>query len=149
MIPKKKGSIVHLHYEACRNLHRDLISLKKKGFQVGLVLNPATPLQSIEYVIEEVSSVIIMTVNPGSSGQKLVPQTMKKIEKLKEWRDRLHYQFDIVVDGNVSYDNIPNMVALGADTIVLGTSGLFDKKCSLDESFEKLKNAIDLGLQRR
>ena len=142
------NSLVHVHYEACRNLHRELITLKKAGFRPGLVLNPATPLDSIEYVVEEVDSVIIMTVNPGSAGQDLVPQTLSKVNRLKEWRADLNLSFEIVVDGNVSFNNIPPMVAAGADCLVLGTSSLFHKEMSREESFSKLKTSIDSGLDK-
>lgn len=149
MIPKQEGARVSIHYEACRNLHRELVTLKRMGFVPGIVINPATTLDHIEYVIEEVGLVTIMTVNPGFPSQKVIPQTLNKIERLKEWRDRVGYQLDIVVDGNVSFDNVPLMVAAGADVLVLGTSGLFVNGQSLEESHEQLKCAIDEGLTQR
>jgi ribulose-phosphate 3-epimerase len=140
------GSIVGIHYEACRNLHRDLMTLKRLGLRPAAVLNPATTLDNMEYVIEEVSVVTIMTVNPGYAGQPLVPQVLMKIARLADWRDRMGYEFKIQVDGNVSFENIPKMVAAGADILVLGTSGLFVPGQSLAGSFERTKNAIDAGL---
>ncbi len=144
-IPRQEGARVSLHYEACRNLHRELVKLRQLGFSPGLVVNPATTLDHIEYVVEEVNLVTIMTVNPGAPSQRIVPQVLKKIERLKEWRDRAGYKLDIVVDGNVSFANIPNMVAAGADMLVLGTSGLFTSDVPLAESFVRLKGAIDEG----
>lgn len=141
-----EGSYFSIHYEACRNLHRDLVLLRKLNFRPGLVLNPATTLENIEYVIEEVDKITIMMVNPGYVGQKLVPQTLDKVRKLREWRDRVRYQLKIAVDGNVSFDNIPKMIAAGADTLVVGTSGLFIKGYSLKESYQQLQAAIDEGL---
>ena len=128
------GAFFSIHYESCRNLHRELVALKKLNFRPGLVLNPATTLENIEYVIEEVNKIVIMTVNPGYVGQKMVPQTLHKVRKLREWRDKIGYDFKIAVDGNVSFDNIPNMVAAGADVLVVGTSGLFVKGQKLEES---------------
>ena len=122
LIPPQEGARVSIHYEACRNLHRELVKLRQLGFSPGLVVNPATTLDHIDYVVEEVNLVTIMTVNPGAPSQRIVPQVLKKIERLKEWRDRAGYQLDIVVDGNVSFDNIPKMVAAGADMLVLGRS---------------------------
>lgn len=144
---REEGAIISLHYEACRNLHRELVTLRKMGFRPGLVLNPATTLENIEYVIEEVDRITIMTVNPGYVGAKLIPQTLEKIKRLKEWRDRVGFEFKIAVDGNVSFNNIPRMVANGADTLIVGTSGLFVRGQSLDDSYTELIRAIDMGLK--
>ena len=147
VIPKHEGASVSIHYEACRNLHRELVTLRRMGFSPGVVINPATTLDHIEYVIEEVDLVTVMTVNPGFSSQKMIPQTLKKIERLRQWRDQVGYKLDIVVDGNVSFDNIPSMVAAGTDVLVLGTSGLFIKDQLLQQSFEQLKKVIDEGIR--
>lgn len=148
-IPPEKGALVNIHYEACRNLHRELVTLRRIGFAPGVVINPASSLEHIEYVIEEVDTVAVMTVNPGFPSQKMVPQTLLKVQRLSEWRNRVGYNLDILVDGNVGVDNIPKMVAAGADILVLGTSGLFIKDQPLEESFEDLKRAIDEGLTLR
>jgi ribulose-phosphate 3-epimerase len=137
--------ILTIHYEACRNLHRDLMQVKRLGCRVGLALNPATALEAIEYVIEEVDVIMIMTVNPGYAGQKLVPQTLKKIEILRDLRAKDKLRFEISVDGNVGGPNIPQMVAAGADMLVGGSSGLFSKDCPLDESFRRLAELIAQG----
>ncbi len=141
------GAILSIHYEACRNLHRDLIKIKQMGFQAGVVLNPATPLNAIEYVIEEVDQVTIMTVNPGYRGQKLVPQTLKKIEKLNEWRRKDGLPFVISVDGNVNKETVPHMVKAGCDNLVGGSSGLFIKGQTLPESIALLRGYIEEGLR--
>lgn len=148
-IPPEEGAFVSLHYEACRNLHRELVTLRRMGFRPGVVINPATTLDHIEYVIEEVDMVVVMTVNPGFPSQKMVPQTLKKIERLREWRSRVGYDLDIMVDGNVSLHNIPKMIEAGADVLVLGTSGLFIKDMPCEESYEQLKSVIDNGLKLR
>jgi ribulose-phosphate 3-epimerase len=148
-IPKEEGAFVSLHYEACRNLHRELVTLRRMGFRPGVVVSPATTLHHIEYVIEEVDLVVVMTVNPGFPSQKMVPQTLKKIERLREWRAKAGYEIEIMVDGNVSFENIPKMVEAGADILVLGTSGLFVKGQSRSESYAKLKAVIDEGLKLR
>ncbi|MCI0396723.1 MAG: ribulose-phosphate 3-epimerase [Chloroflexi bacterium] len=144
-----EGAILSIHYEACRNLHRDLIRVKRQGFQAGLVLNPATTLNAIEYVIDEVDTITIMTVNPGFKGQKLVPQMLKKIEALAQLRSRLKLGFKISVDGNVDADNIPAMVAAGADTLVGGSSGLFVAGRPLADSIVAMRRCIEVGLAMR
>ncbi|MBF0532366.1 MAG: ribulose-phosphate 3-epimerase [Candidatus Omnitrophica bacterium] len=143
------GDRLSIHYEACRNLHRDLVRLRQKGFKPGVILNPATPLNAIEYVIEEVDTVTIMTVNPGFKGQKLVPQMIKKIEKLDEWRRKDQLNFQICVDGNVNQDSIPAMVEAGGDILVGGSSGLFLKNRPLAESLAGIKNLVAAGLKLR
>lgn len=142
-----KDSIMSIHYEACRNLHRDLIKIKKIGFKTGVILNPATPLQNIEYIIEEVDVICIMTVNPGYAGQKLVTQTLKKIEMLSEWRYKSNFNFEISVDGNVNGENIPKMIAAGTDILVAGSSGLFIAGMPLIESIKVFRNYISEGLK--
>jgi ribulose-phosphate 3-epimerase len=139
--------IMSIHYEACRNLHRDLIRIKRLGFQVGLVLNPATTLNAIEYVIDEVDTITIMTVNPGFKGQKLVPQMMQKIESLAQLRARLRLDFKISVDGNVDSTHIPSMVAAGADILVGGSSGLFIAGQPLAQSIIHMRQCIEAGMK--
>ncbi len=141
----EENAILSIHYEACRNLHRDIIKVKQMGFLSGIVLNPATPLNAIEYVVEEVDFVTIMTVNPGYSGQKLVTQTLKKIEALNEWRQKNDLRIQINVDGNVSRENIPMMVAAGCDMMVGGSSGLFVNRSDLRDSIKKMRSYIEEG----
>ncbi len=141
----KDGDILSIHYEACRNLHRDIIRIKQMGFKIGLVLNPATSINAIEYIIEEVDVIEVMTVNPGYAGQKLVPQTLKKIELLDQWRHKDNFNFEISVDGNVNRENIHKMVSAGADILVGGSSGLFVKGQSLEESIAKFRSYIEEG----
>lgn len=144
-----EGAIFSIHYEACRNLHRDLIRIKRYGFRAGLALNPATTLNAIEYVIDEVDTITIMTVNPGFKGQKLVPQMLKKIADLAQLRARLKLDFKISVDGNVDTGNIPAMVAAGADILVGGSSGLFLPGQLLADSIEMMRRSIREGLAMR
>lgn len=138
----KKGDIFTIHYEACKNLHRDIMQIKNAGFKVAVALNPATPVYVLEYVIKDLDIVQVMTVNPGGAGQKIVSQAMQKIALLDTWRKREGLTFEISVDGNVSRDNAVIMTAAGADILVGGSSGLFMKDISLAESIEKLKGHI-------
>lgn len=148
-IEPEEGAILSIHYEACKNLHRDLVKIKKMGFRSGLVLNPGTPLNSIEYVIEEVDVITVMTVNPGYKGQKLVPQTIKKIASLYDMREEDEFDFEICVDGNVNEENIPKMVSAGADILVGGSSGLFVRGKTLQESIATMHECIEKGTSSR
>jgi ribulose-phosphate 3-epimerase len=142
------GDIFTIHQECCRNLHRDLVALRRKGAKVGVALCPATPLDTLDYVIEDVDVILIMSVNPGFMGQKFVPQTLKKIERLRQLISDMHLDIRISVDGNVSYENAPDMVAAGADILVGGSSSLFRSDIPLEDSIKRLKDCIKKGLDR-
>jgi len=139
------GDVFTIHQECCRNLHRDLIHLRRKGARVGVALNPATPIEVLDYVIEDVDVMLIMTVNPGFMGQKLIPQMLKKIERLRRKVDDMRLDIKISVDGNVSFENVPDMVAAGVDILVGGTSGLFRKDMPLEDSVRRLRESIEMG----
>lgn len=139
--------IYTIHQECSRNLHRDLIQIRQMGAKVGVALSPGTPLESLEYIIEDVDVVLIMTVDPGYKGQPLVPQIMRKVERLKQMITDMKLKIEISVDGNVNINTIPNMVAAGADILVLGSSGLFRADVSLEEAVQQIKQAIDLGYE--
>ena len=139
-----------IHQECCRNLHRDLINLRSRGARPGVAICPGTSLDSLEYIIEDVDVVMLMTVNPGYSGQKLVPQTLGKIEKLRKiLDDDLQLDVQIAVDGNVSFQNIPSMVAAGADILVAGSSGLFRNDMPLESAWKHLNDYVAQGLEKR
>ncbi len=145
----EENGILSIHQECCRNLHRDLIKVRQKGLKVGVVLCPATPLETLEYIIEDIDNVTLMTVNPGYKGQTLVPQVIKKIADLKKMINNMNLNAKISVDGNVNPQTIPNMVAAGADTLVLGSSGLFKKDSSITDCVSAIKKAIDKGIELR
>ena len=134
-----------IHQESSRNLHRNLVSIRKMGAKVGLALSPGTPLTALEYIIEEIDLVLIMTANPGYMGQPLVPQAIRKIAHLKKMITDLELDIKISVDGNVNSDTIPSMVSAGADILVLGSSSLFRKDLNIPEAIEKIHASIDLG----
>jgi ribulose-phosphate 3-epimerase len=119
------------------------------GANVGVALSPATPLTSLEYIIEDIDLVLIMTVNPGYKGQPLVPQAIRKIRDLKKMIKDLELDVKISVDGNVNSDSIPDMVAAGADILVLGSSSLFRKDISIPEAISQIHTAIDQGLKEK
>ena len=142
-------SIIYIHQESCRNLHRDLINLKRRGFKIGVALSPATNLETLEYVLQDIDYVLLMTVNPGFKGQQLVKQTMRKILDLKKIIQNMDLEIKITVDGNVNEKTIPDMISAGADKLVLGSSGLFMPNRSIKESCQIIKHAIDIGLKKR
>jgi ribulose-phosphate 3-epimerase len=136
----KKGDIVTIHQEATKNLHRDLMALRKLGVQVGVAINPGTHINSLDYILEELDHILIMTVNPGFKGQQLVQQSIKKILDLSLKLDDLQLSPRIGVDGNVNMQTAPAMVKNGATFLVGGSSGLFIDGQSLTKSISDLRN---------
>ena len=124
--PIREGDIVSVHDESTVHVQRTLQMVKAKGAKAYLALNPATPLNVLDYLCDIIDGVLIMTVNPGFAGQKLVPATLDKISKCREYLDaRGRTDALIEVDGNVSVENAKKMRAHGADIFVGGTSGMF------------------------
>tara|TARA_Y100000991_G_C21908348_1_gene321151 strand:+ start:86 stop:451 length:366 start_codon:yes stop_codon:yes gene_type:complete len=119
------------------------------GAKVGVALSPATPISTLDYIIEDLDHVLLMTVNPGFKGQALVPQAVSKIKDLKEYIDNRGLDVAIHVDGNVSIENIPIMVSNGGDTLISGSSGMFMKEMRLKESIKIFREAISRGINAR
>lgn len=116
------SDIITLHVEATDHLHRAIQQVKETGCKAGVSLNPATPLQEIEYVLSDLDLVLIMSVNPGYGGQSLIPQTLDKIRNLKKMIKDKNPDLDIEIDGGVNKDNCQQVVAAGTDIIVVGSA---------------------------
>ncbi len=141
-----KGDIVSVHYESTPHLMRVISQIKEKGASVGIALNPSTPIEMLSEVLEEIDVVLIMTVNPGFSGQKIVPSSFEKIKRMKSMiLKRNHEYIKIEVDGNCSFENAPKMHKAGADILVAGTSSVFSSDISISEGTEKLRKCIELS----
>ena len=137
---------VSVHAEACRHLDRTLRLMRDYGIKAGVALNPATPLSALDYVLDSLDFVMLMTVNPGFAGQKLVTSAFRKIA---DCRAKIGPSVPLEVDGNVSFANIPKMVAAGADVLVAGTSSVFHKDAALPENVRKTRSAIAEGWKER
>ena len=116
------ADIITVHAEACKHLDRTVEMIKEKGLIAGVALNPSTPLSVIEYVLAKVDMVLIMTVNPGFGGQKLIPYTVDKVRELKKMIDESGNKVDIEVDGGVTTQNVEMLMDAGANIIVAGSS---------------------------
>lgn len=116
------ADIITVHAEACIHLHRTITAIKEKGVKVGVSLNPSTPLSVLEYVLDELDMVLLMSVNPGYGGQRFLPLTIEKIKSLKEMIDEKNLKVDIEVDGGLSADNVHLVLDAGANVIVAGTA---------------------------
>ncbi len=136
------SDLVVIHVEACGHLHRTINLIKQNGAQAGIAVNPATPLSTLDYLLDEVFMVLIMSVDPGFAGQQLIPRAIGKIEQLKQKIDAAGSDVKIQVDGNVSFENASKMVAAGADILVAGTSSVFHREMTIAEGMKKLRKSI-------
>ena len=138
-----EGDYVSVHYESTKHIQRALQQIKQRGAKPMIALNPATPLEVLEWVLPDIDAVLLMTVNPGFAGQKLVPQTLEKITACRKFLDERGYtNVEIEVDGNVSFENARKMSDAGADIFVAGSSSMFAKDITLEEGIKKLREAI-------
>jgi len=112
---------VSVHYEACRHLDGTLEIIRKKGALAGVVLNPATPVAVLEDVLEVADYVLLMSVNPGKGGQKLIPYVLEKVRKLDQMRREKRLARPIEIDGGVHRGNLAEVVRAGCDWIVTGS----------------------------
>ena len=115
------ADIITIHEEAGPHLHRSLQHIKSLGKKAGVALNPSPPVDGLEYVMDMVDLILIMTVNPGFGGQKFIP-LHSKIAKVRELIDKQSHPIDLEVDGGVSHDTAPGIIAAGADVLVAGTA---------------------------
>lgn len=142
---KAGANIITFHPEASRHIDRSLGLIKEYGCQAGLVLNPATPVNILENVLDKLDMVLLMSVNPGFGGQSFIPNTLVKIRKVREMLDEYERQsgrhIALEVDGGVKTDNIAEIAAAGADTFVAGSAifGKPDYKAVIDEMRQQLE----------
>ena len=113
---------ITVHVEACIHLHRTVSRIRELGKKAGVVLNPATSLATLDYILEEVDLVMLMSVNPGFGGQSFIPSTLTKIRKLRQRIDALGLQVGIEVDGGISVQTIGDVAEAGANIFVAGSA---------------------------
>jgi ribulose-phosphate 3-epimerase len=116
------ADIITVHPEAGPHLHRTVQKIKALGKRAGVSLNPATPAKALDYVIEEVDLVLVMSVNPGFGGQSFIVSQLKKIEAVRKRIDATGKAIDLEVDGGIDQDNAVRVIAAGADVLVAGTA---------------------------
>ncbi len=121
---KAGASYITFHPEASEHVDRSLGLIKEQGCKTGLVFNPATPLSHLEYVLDKVDMILLMSVNPGFGGQSFIPQTLQKLQVARKMIDESGHDIRLEVDGGIKADNIREVAAAGADTFVSG-SGIF------------------------
>lgn len=113
--------LMNVHYEACTHLHRVVSSIHEAGMKAGVTLNPATPVEMLEDIVADVDLVLLMSVNPGFGGQKFIPNTIRKVERLRSMIERQGSRAVIEIDGGVDLNTAPALIAAGADVLVAGS----------------------------
>ena len=137
------GDYVSVHAESTPHLHKAISAIKAKGAKAMAAINPATPASALQSILDDIDGVLVMTVDPGFAGQKLIDSTLKKIRDLRRHLDSDGYEnIEIEVDGNVSFVNAERMRQAGANIFVAGTSSIFSENFPLSMGIEKLRKAI-------
>ena len=136
------ADIVTVHAEACKHLHRTIAAIKELGMKAGVALNPATPLSVLDYVLEDVDMILIMSVNPGFGGQKLIPSSLRKITETRALLNSRGLQTDIQVDGGVTLSNVAEIIQAGANVLVAGSAVFKGDKVENVKAFHKIFSEI-------
>ena len=119
---KAGADLISFHPEASKHIHRSIHAIKDKECKVGLVYNPATPLHTLENVIDDIDLVLIMSVNPGFGGQSFIESSLKKVEKVRKMIDSSGKDIKLEIDGGINKDTIASAYSAGADTFVAGSA---------------------------
>jgi len=133
------SDIVSVHAEACDHLQHTVRDIKNLGVKVGVALNPVTPLNVIEYVLDDIDLILIMTVNPGFGGQEFIPAVMPKVQEARQMVEKRGLNIDIGVDGGINEKTAPLAVKAGANVLVIGFA-LYGREPKL--SIQKLKDSL-------
>lgn len=138
---KAGADIITVHQESTPHIHRAIQMIKTAGVKAGVVINPGTPLSAIEYVLDLVDQVLIMTVNPGFGGQSFIESSLDKIAQLKAWKEEKGYIYDIEVDGGIDPTTAQRCKEAGANVFVAG-SYIYNSE-SPKERIDALKAVLD------
>lgn len=136
------ADIVTVHAEACKHLHRTIAAIKELGMKAGVALNPATPLSVLDYVLEDIDMILIMSVNPGFGGQKFIPASLRKITETRALLNSRGLQTDIQVDGGVTLSNVAEIIQAGANVLVAGSAVFKGDKVENVKAFHKIFSEI-------
>jgi ribulose-phosphate 3-epimerase len=134
------ADIITVHVEACKHLHRTIQLIKSFGIKAGVVLNPHTPVESIQHILEEIDMVLFMTVNPGFGGQAFIPQVLPKIKQLSDIIKEKQLPIEIEVDGGINEQTAKQCVEAGATVLVAG-SAIYNK-VDRHQAIQSLRESI-------
>jgi len=139
---------VTIHVEACTHTHRALAQIRDAGASPGIAINPATPLTKLDYLLDYVDRVLVMTVDPGYAGQTIIPSAFERVGILRENLDYRKLEADIEVDGNINVENAAILATQGATILDLGTASVFDSRkptasAALGEALGAFRSAVE------
>ncbi len=140
------ADIITFHAEASIHIHRTIQQIKAKGKKAGISLNPATSLDVLEYILEDLDLILLMTVNPGFEAQKFIPSVLPKIKKLREQIDTRGLKCEIEVDGGINLDTIGMVSSAGADVFVAGSAIFYSK--NYETTIKKMREKAGYGQNR-
>jgi ribulose-phosphate 3-epimerase len=138
---------ISVHQEACIHLHRTLELIRSHNVNPGVVINPATPVEMLENILDMVDHVLVMSVNPGFGGQKFIPMVLQKVRRLVEMRAERRANFRIEIDGGIGNDTVAEAVRAGVEILVAGNA-VFGKGSPKENTQRLLKLAQEATLQR-
>ena len=138
------GDIIIVHYETSKHLDRLIQTINEANVKSGIALNPATSLSVIEYLINKIDFLLLMTVNPGFGGQKFIPEMIAKIERARKMIDNQKKSISLEVDGGINLDNISKVSKAGAEIIVVGQ--IISKSANPELTIKKIKNILNQSL---
>lgn len=141
------SNLLTVHPETTPHLHRLVHQIRDCGVKAGVALNPATPIESIEWVLPDIDRVLIMTVNPGYGGQEFIEQMLKKIRALSEIRSTGGYAFEIGVDGGINVNTAGRVTSAGADVLIAG-SAVFGHADGLNAAIAEIRATGEAALER-
>ncbi len=146
---KAGADIIAIHAESCKHLHYVIKLIKELGSKAGVVLNYSTPLDILDYIMDDLSLVELMAINPGIVGHKIIPGIMKKIADLRKKIDNsTNKDIIIEIDGGVTLESAPEMIKAGADLLVCGTSCIFKPDVTVDIKIGEFKDHINKELSK-
>lgn len=135
------ADLINFHYEAEVHVDRAIERIKNRGVQVGITLNPATPVSVLKHVLKDLDLVLIMSVNPGFGGQKFIPYTLDKVRELREMAKESNPNLLIEIDGGIDINTINQAVEAGVDIVVAG-SAIYNDQSSIAQNIKALRDAV-------
>lgn len=136
------ADIITVHQEACKDLLRVIKQIKETGHRAGVALNPATPIETLKYVIQDINQILLMTVNPGFGGQKFIPCMMDKIKDCKNFIQKTGYSPVIELDGGITAENAAECIINGANILVAGSSVFNGNIKENSDQFQRAINGV-------
>lgn len=136
---KDGADSITVHVEACEDVRATLQKIKEQGIQCGITLNPETPLEAVLPYLSMADMILVMSVHPGFGGQKLIPETLKKVEALAQFRKEKDLHYKIEIDGGVNQKNLGEVVSRGVDIVVAGTAVF---RGDISENLKKIREVM-------